>query len=59
MTKEELRRTMDEAGWSAARVAEALGVSLRTVRYWMSGEVPMRFAHAVLLERLIRESENG
>jgi DNA-binding transcriptional regulator YiaG len=49
---EDLRRRMDEEDLTQVEVAQALGVSLRTVQYWFAGAIPQKRYRRVLREWL-------
>lgn len=41
MTAEELRKTLERAGYSISRAARELGISRRMLTYYCSGEWPI------------------
>ncbi len=54
VTPEQLRLWMTENGYTAASLADELGVSERTVWYWRSGQRPIPPFLALALETLER-----
>lgn len=53
MEPEDIKRLMDDLGWTPARMAAELGVTEFAVRRWISGERRPSAAQLVLL-RLLR-----
>ena len=52
MTPTEIRETRNRKGWSQQALADALGVSVRTVKFWESGERNMSKTAQILLDML-------
>ena len=46
------RIALDLLGWSKAQAAEEIGVSPRTIHYWMSGEVAIPLPAGRLIRML-------
>ena len=57
MTPAQLRRLMTKHGWTQVSLADALPVkSTRIIRYWLSGDTPIREVIAHRIRALAAEA---
>jgi DNA-binding transcriptional regulator YiaG len=53
MTPAEIRETRKRKGWSQQAMADALGVSVRTVKHWEAGSRNMSKSTAILFKLVV------